>query len=446
MGYVIMIAQFLLSLSILIILHEMGHFLPAKFFRTRVEKFYLFFDPWFSLFRKKIGETEYGIGWLPLGGYVKISGMIDESMDKEQMKKPAQPWEFRSKPSWQRLIIMLGGVTVNFLLGFLLYGMVLFVWGSEYLPASEVKYGYYMDSLARDMGLQHGDKILKVGDSEFERYDVGAFRKEIVINDAKTVTVDRDGHITQIPVDEKFVRLLSNYEYKDVWLFEPRVPCVIKEIQKGTPASESGLQPGDRLLRINDVETPYFDQFYHEIRQHKSEPVQLLVDRDGRENSVSLTTTEQGTIGFAAQTFLDVFKTQREEYSLLRAIPAGFVEGSDFLISQLKAFGKMFRGKIKASESLGGFGTISGLFPKFWSWEAFWRVTAILSLILAFMNLLPIPALDGGHVMFLMYEVITGRKPSDKFMEYATYVGFILIIALILYANGLDFFRWWDGR
>jgi regulator of sigma E protease len=446
MGYVIMIAQFLLSLSILIILHEMGHFIPAKFFRTRVEKFYLFFDPWFSLVRRKIGETEYGIGWLPLGGYVKISGMIDESMDKEQMKGPPQPWEFRSKPSWQRLIIMLGGVTVNFILGFLLYGMVLFIWGSEYLPSSEVRYGYHMDSLAIDMGLQNGDKIIKVGDFEFDRYDVGAFRKEIVINDANTVTVEREGDIIKVPVDPKFVRLLSSYEYKDVWLFEPRVPCIIREIQKGTPAASADLQPGDRLLKINDTETDFFDQFAKEIRKYKSEPVELLVDRDGDQRIVPITTKEDGTIGFAATSFIEIFETKREEYTLLGAIPAGFIEGYDFLASQFKAFGKMFRGKIKASESLGGFGTISSLFPKVWSWEAFWRITAILSLILAFMNLLPIPALDGGHVMFLIFEVITGRKPSDKFMEYATYLGFIIVIALILYANGLDFFRWLDGK
>jgi len=278
MGYLIMIAQFFLSLSFLIVLHELGHFVPAKYFRTRIEKFYLFFDPWFSLFKRKVGDTEYGIGWLPLGGYVKISGMIDESMDKEQMKGPPQPWEFRSKPSWQRLIIMLGGVTVNFLLGFLLFGMVLFVWGSQYLPSSQVQYGYHMDSLALDMGLQHGDKILKVGDFDFNKYDVGAFRKEIVINDANTITIDRGGDISQIPVDEKFVRLLSSYEYKDVWLFEPRVPCLIKEIQKGTPASASDLQPGDRLLKINDTETQFFDQFYHEIRKYKSEPIEILVE------------------------------------------------------------------------------------------------------------------------------------------------------------------------
>ncbi len=443
MGYLIMIAQFILSLSILIILHELGHFLPAKWFRTRVEKFYLFFDPWFSLFKKKVGETEYGIGWLPLGGYVKISGMIDESMDTEQMKGPPQPWEFRSKPAWQRLIIMLGGVTVNFILGFILFGAVLYVWGSEYLPTKNIPHGYAMDSLALDMGLRHGDDILRIGHADFEVYNPGTLRKEIVINDARTVTVRRDGQVMDIPIDPKFVRILSSYRYKDADLFIPRTPSIIAEVLKNSPAEQAGLKPGDQLIAVNGQETPYFHQLYEIVRANKSTPLVFRFVREGREQEVEITTTEEGTIGFARKSPTILFGTETREYGLVEAVPAGVVEGYDFLASQIKAFGKMFSGDIKASESLGGFGTISGLFPKEWSWQIFWRVTAILSLILGFMNLLPIPALDGGHVMFLIWEVLTGRKVSDKVMEYATIIGFAIVIGLVLFANGLDVLRWW---
>ncbi|MCB0668099.1 MAG: RIP metalloprotease RseP [Saprospiraceae bacterium] len=446
MGYAIMIAQFVLSLSILIILHELGHFIPAKWFKTRVEKFYLFFDPWISLFKKKIGETEYGIGWLPLGGYVKISGMIDESMDKEQMKGPPQPWEFRSKPAWQRLIIMLGGVTVNFILGFLLFGMVLFIWGSEYLPTQNIPNGYYVDSLAMEMGLQNGDKILEIGDHAFDRYDIGKFKKEIVINDAKEIKVERDDNVVSLPVDEKFVSKLSSYAYKDAVLFIPRTPTIIKAIAKKSAAEKAGLKPEDRIVAINDIETPFYDQFRKVALDNKNSALTLRYIRDGQEQEVRLQSDENGIIGFEAKNYLDLYETERQEYTVAQAIPAGVVKGYDFLASQIKAFGKMFRGKIKATESLGGFGTISNLFPKVWSWEVFWHVTAVLSLILGFMNLLPIPALDGGHVMFLIYEVVTGRKVSDKFMEYATIVGFAIVIGLVLFANGLDVLRWLNSR
>ncbi len=445
MGYLIMIAQFVLSLSILIVLHELGHFLPAKWFKTRVEKFYLFFDPWFSLVKKKIGETEYGIGWLPLGGYVKISGMIDESMDREQMEGPPQPWEFRSKPAWQRLIIMLGGVTVNFILGFLLFGMILFIWGSDYIPTENVKYGYRVDSLAMDIGLENGDNILSIGSVPFDRYDVGAFKKAIVINDAREMTIERDGERMNLPIDKKYVTILSSYAYKDASLFVPRVPAVIGEVQKKSPAEEAGLQADDQLVAVNGESTPFFHQFYDALMANKAQPITITYDRNGRENDVTLTSMDNGKIGFRSKSYLELLESEKEEYTLGEAIPAGVVEGYDFLASQIKAFGKMFSGEIKATESLGGFGTIGGLFPKVWSWRAFWYVTAVLSLILGFMNLLPIPALDGGHVMFLLYEVVTGRKVSDKFMEYATLVGFAIVIGLVLFANGLDFMRWLKG-
>ena len=423
----------------------MGHFFPAKWFNTRVEKFYLFFDPWFSLFKKKVGETEYGIGWLPLGGYVKIAGMIDESMDREQMKGPPQPWEFRSKPAWQRLVIMLGGVTVNFILGFLLFGMVLFVWGKEYMPTKNIPNGYAVDSLAMDMGLRDGDDILKIGDVPFDIFNPGTLRKEIVINDAKHILIRRDGREKTIDIDPKFVRLLSSYEYKDAQLFSPRIPVIIKEVAKDSPAGRAGLKEGDQLIAVNDQPTPFFDQLSKIIRSNKNNQLTIRYLRENRENEVKVTPTDKGRIGFANVRYIDLYETETREYGFIEAIPAGVVEGYDFLASQIKAFGKMFSGKIKASESLGGFGTISGLFPKQWSWQVFWHVTAILSLILGFMNLLPIPALDGGHVMFLIYEVLTGRKVSDRFMEYATIIGFAIVIGLVLFANGLDVLRWWKS-
>lgn len=442
----VVIAQFALSLSILIVLHELGHFLPAKWFKTRVEKFYLFFDPGFSLFKKKIGETEYGVGWLPLGGYVKISGMVDESLDTEVLKEEPKPWEFRSKPVWQRLIIMLGGVTVNFILGFLIFGLMLWQYGSEYLPSSELQYGLQVDSIAGEMGLQNGDKILAIGGVPWDRYNPGAIRSEIGINNASTITVERDGSEQVINIDPRFTQILTGYEFKDAYLVAPRMPVEVMRVVKDSNAEKAGLQKDDKVLAIGDVETRFFDQFLAEIQHHKGEEITLRVDRDGTRLDLSAQVTEEGTLGFQNYGFEHFFQFATEEYTFAEAIPAGVVKGWDFIMTQIKAFGQMFRGKIKASDSLGGFGTISQLFPDQWDWQAFWRNTAILSLILGFMNLLPIPALDGGHVMFLLIEAVTGRKPSDKVLEIATIIGFVLVIALVLYANGLDVWRWWKGQ
>ncbi|HMO38341.1 MAG TPA: RIP metalloprotease RseP [Saprospiraceae bacterium] len=461
MDILIMAGQLMLSLMILVTLHELGHFMPARWFNTRVEKFYLFFDPWFALFkaRKVNGSwsvasifnknkdypedqkdaTEYGIGWLPLGGYVKIAGMIDESMDTEQMKQPPQPWEFRSKPAWQRLIIMLGGVTVNFILGFLLYAMVLWVWGEAYLPSENVKYGIFVDSLGMEMGLQDGDKVLSVGDAPFVKFNDRLVIREIIINNADNIKVERDGETVRIPVDEKFVSILSSRETKNRLLFGARTPFEVDAVAKNSPAEQAGLQPNDRIIGFNEVATPYFTDFQRLARTHKNQEVTLTLLRNQSDSlQVALTTTEAGTIGVMAKGLSHYFETRRQEYSLAQALPLGVTKGLGFLNDQLKAFGQMFKGRIKVSESLGGLGSIGGMFGGEWVWERFWLMTAILSLILAFMNLLPIPALDGGHVMFLLYEMVSGRKPSDKFLEYATTFGFILVLGLIVYANGLD--------
>ena len=444
MDIVIIVLQFFLSLSILVILHEFGHFLPARLFKTKVEKFYLFFDPWFSIFKKKIGDTEYGIGWIPLGGYVKISGMIDESMDVEQMKGEPQPWEFRSKPTWQRLIIMLGGVIVNFLLGFFLFAVMLAVWGEEYLPNASVKYGIYTDSIAREIGLQDGDKVLRIGDQPFEKFDSRQLLRAIVIDGVKTISVDRNGEEIDVNIDDKYVTELSSFKNKGAFLFGPRMPLVIKDVSSKSGAEAAGLMAGDRILKIDGKDAQYFDQFGRFFKPSPNAAHDVMVLRGMDTVTTNVLSDSKGIMGIQWQPTDYFFEIKRQEYSFLAALPKGVSKGYNFLADQIKAFGKMFSGQIKASDSLGGFATIAQLFPNTWNWESFWHITAILSLILGFMNLLPIPALDGGHVLFLLYEMVSGRKPSDKFMEITTLIGFVLIIGLVLYANGLDVWRWFS--
>ncbi|MFT4663468.1 MAG: regulator of sigma E protease [Polaribacter sp.] len=443
MGLLITIGQLILSLSILIILHELGHFIPARMFGTRVEKFYLFFDPWFELFKFKRGDTEYGIGWLPLGGYVKISGMIDESMDREQMKQPAEPWEFRSKKAWQRLVIMLGGVTVNFILGFFLYGMVLFTWGESFMPTKNIVDGIYVDSLGMELGLQDGDKILRIDEAPFDKFNDGLVKQAIIFNDAKVITVDRNGSEVNLPIDPDFIGKLTAYENKGQGLFGPRYPVVVKELSEDDnyPAKKAGILEGDKIIAVNNSPTPFYHNYEKLAIANKGKKIDVSILRSRDTLSIPLTLLETGQMGVIVQ--LPEF--DKEKYSFFPAMVAGTQKGWSFLADQITAFGHMFKGKIKASESLGGFASIGKMFGDTWDWERFWKMTAILSLILGFMNLLPIPALDGGHVMFLLYEVISGRKPSDRFMEISTIAGFVIVMGLVLYANGMDVVRWWKG-
>jgi regulator of sigma E protease len=435
-----MIGQLVLSLSILIILHEMGHFIPARLFGTRVEKFYLFFDAGFSLFKKKIGDTEYGIGWLPLGGYVKISGMIDESFDKEQMDAPPQPWEFRTKPAWQRLVIMLGGVTVNFILGFFIYGMVLWVWGEEYLPNENVTEGIFVDTLGMELGLEDGDKIISIGEKQFEIFNDRQLVQSISIDNADNIKVNRGGSTVTLPVDNTWANKLIAHENKDKTIFGPRMLFKADSVLVGSPAEEAGLLKNDRIIGLNDTKTEYFHEFFRAVKELKETEVTVHILRNQTDSmSYTMTTQKDGTIGVAPVGF----DTKRIDYTYGEALPEGYNKGVSFLSTQLKAFGQMFRGKIDASESLGGFASIGKMFGGEWNWERFWLMTAILSLILAFMNLLPIPALDGGYVMFLIFEVVTGIKPSDRVIEVANTVGFVLVLGLLLYANGLDIVRAW---
>jgi regulator of sigma E protease len=441
MGVLTMIAQLILSLSILVVLHELGHFAPAKWFKTKVEKFYLFFDVKFALLKKKIGETEYGIGWLPLGGYVKIAGMIDESMDKEQMKQPPQPWEFRSKPAWQRLIIMLGGVTVNFILGFLIFGLMLWGYGKEYLDNDKLQYGIYVDSLGTELGLRDGDKLISIGGEKVTEFSASMLRKEIVLNNAKQVIIIRDSQQQTINVDPKFVQVLSSGDYNTYSVIGPRIPFVVGKVNDGSHAAKAGIQAGDEIVYVNNRPAKFQHEVVKALRDAKGTNVNIGYVRNGQQAETNVDIDENGKIGISLKSAAEFGWTGREDYSLARAIPGGFTEGVAFMGDWFKGIAQLFRGNVKAKDSLGGFITITKLFSTSWDWESFWRITGILSFILAIMNLLPIPALDGGHVMFLLYEVVTGRKPSDKFMEYSTYVGFAIVLGLLILANGLDIMR-----
>jgi|SRR4051812_11655542 len=429
-------AQFILSLSILIVLHELGHFIPAKLFKTRVEKFYLFFDPKFSLFKVKKGETEYGIGWLPLGGYVKISGMIDESMDKEQMALPPQPWEFRAKPAWQRLIIMLGGVTVNVLLGIFIYAMILFAWGEEYLPTENAKYGIAVDSLGEKIGLRDGDMILSVNHQAVPNFNKVAY--EVLINKATSIEVERDGKQLSLPVSEDN---LSEMIQSKSFLVEPRFPFEVDTAFAGSPAAKAGIKKNDRIIAVAGEPTPYFQDVPKILRKNKNKTIDVVLVRNQDTITLRPTVSADGYIHVDPYfNFNHYFETASKKYSLFAAFPAGIHRANETFGSYLKQMKLLFTVK-GAHKEVGGFLSMGKNMSKTWDWPRFWSFTAFLSIVLAIMNILPIPALDGGHVMFLLYEVITRRKPNDKFLEYAQYVGMFLLLALLLYANGNDVMR-----
>ncbi|MCJ7446696.1 MAG: RIP metalloprotease RseP [Bacteroidales bacterium] len=439
MTILIRILQFIMSLSILVLIHELGHFVFARYFKTRVEKFYLFFDPWFSLFKFKKGDTEYGVGWLPLGGYCKISGMIDESLDREQMKQPPQPWEFRSKPAWQRLLIMTGGVVFNFLLAILIYVFVLYAWGETYLPTSNVKYGIETDSTGHAIGLMNGDKILSVDNKYIDNFM--QITADIILNDRKTIQVERDRQKLNIPIPTDYIaKLLKNKGQID-----PRTPFnpyVISKHAKESPAKDAGVQVGDELISLDDIRFTYFDEFQKYLQENRNRPVVLNILRDGKGLNIPVIPTAAGLLGVYCNRSITMFfdlKTIR--YGFFQSIPAGISKGFRTIVDYLKQFKLIFSKDTKAYESLGGFITIGSIFPGEWDWQVFWNLTAFLSIILAVINILPIPALDGGYVMFLLYEVVTGRKPSDKFLEYAQITGMILLLALLIFANGNDILR-----
>jgi regulator of sigma E protease len=439
MTILIKILQFLLSLSIIVIIHEFGHFVFAKLFITRVEKFYLFFDPWFALFKRKIGETEYGIGWIPLGGYVKISGMIDESMDREQMKQPPQPWEFRSKPTGQRLMIMIGGVLFNFISALLIYTLVLYACGETFLPTANVKYGIVTDSVGYSIGLRNGDKILSVDNHKIENF--AQITSDIVLNSRKTIQVDRNGEILNIAIPTEYIAQMLKGNGK----IEPRQPFspyVIAGFGKESPGKLAGMLEGDELIGLDGKKFEWYDEFQKYLSDNRTRSVVTNILRKGELIDIPVVPTSKGFLGIASsRAYSQIFELRTLKYGFFESIPAGISKGFRTIGDYLKQFKVIFSKNTKAYESLGGFITIGSIFPGVWDWQAFWNLTALLSIILAVMNILPIPALDGGHVIFLLYEVITGRKPSDKFLEYAQMTGMILLIALLILANGNDIMR-----
>lgn len=446
MSVLTQISQLILGLSILVILHEGGHFIFAKIFKTRVEKFYLFFNPWFSIFKFKKGETEYGLGWLPLGGYVKISGMIDESMDKEAMKQEPKPWEFRSKPAHQRLLIMIGGVLVNLLLGIFLYWMVLFVWGETKLPVANMEDGVWVvNPLTEDLGIQTGDKIVSIDGNE-DLY-LSQMNSAIAYSEEKTIIINRDGKEMTIDIPENFLEQMIDSKSSSA-LFMWRIPFIISNIPDTSHNAFSGLKTHDRVIGIDSVDIEYWDEFEDAAKGFVGKKVMLKVERENQIKEIEVEIDDSAKVGVVPAWFsvddlvrLKTYEFEIKKYGFFESIPAGFNMAIDKLTNYVKGLGLLFKPETGALKGLGGFGTIMKLYDTSWNWHVFWEMTAFLSLILAFMNILPIPALDGGHVLFLLVEMVTGKKPSDKFLEYAQLVGMVILIGLLVVANGNDILR-----
>ncbi|MFB0909964.1 MAG: RIP metalloprotease RseP [Flavobacterium sp.] len=442
MDIFIKLSQFLMSLSLLIVLHELGHFIPAKLFKTRVEKFYLFFDVKYSLLKKKIGDTEYGIGWLPLGGYVKISGMIDESMDKEQMALPPQPWEFRSKPAYQRLIIMLGGVTVNFILAFIIYIGMAFAYGDTYIANADLKDGLIIENQAMlNAGFKTGDKIISVDGTKIVKFDNDINIKVVL---GKEILIERNGKQQTIKMPIDIIDQLSQFEKTPI--VGIRMPFVIGAVTD--ESSNKEMQPKDIVTALNGQPTRYFDQAKTILENNKGKTISATVLRDQKEKEIQVTINNDGMLGvqlgglsFDSMEKLGYYKVSKEEFGFLASIPVGIIKGKNQVVGYGKQLKMIFSPSTGAYKQVGGFKAIFDIFPSTWSWETFWTITALLSIMLGVMNLLPIPALDGGHVMFLLYEIISGKKPSDKFLENAQMVGFVLLISLLLFANGNDIYK-----
>ncbi|MFN8284221.1 MAG: RIP metalloprotease RseP [Chitinophagales bacterium] len=443
------IILFILSLSILVVLHELGHFIPAKLFGTRVHKFYLFFDflfPFpdklnFSLFKKKIGDTEYGIGWFPFGGYVQIAGMADETQDAEALKNSEpQPWEFRSKKPWQRLIIMIGGVTVNMLLAMVIFSGLLWKYGEEKLPMKNVTNGIAIeDSLAYDLGLQNGDKLIAINGKEIETFEY--FQKDMILNSAKTVTIERAGNKIDLVVKDDFLNKLI--KLKKQMIISPRIITIVGDVASGSNAEKAGLKKGDKFISVDSVATPFFDQLKEQLKIHAGEKVVLNIDRNGKPVTLNAEVTKEGKLGFAADAdYTKYFKTVKTDYNFVAAIPAGTTKAFETLGNYFKSIKMLFEPKgPKLKDSVGGFASMAKMFPDTFDWQSFWILTATISVILAFMNILPIPMLDGGYVLFLIYEMIVGKPLPDKVQNVAQSIGMIFILGLLLFANGMDFIR-----
>lgn len=441
MEVLIKIIQFFMSLSLLVAIHEFGHFIVARMFKIRVEKFYIFFDPWFSLFKFKRGDTEYGMGWVPLGGYVKIAGMIDESMDLEQMKAPVQPWEFRAKPAWQRFCVMVAGVVMNVLLAVLIYSGIRYVWGESYMANADVKWGYEFNEAAERMGFRDGDKVLTVDGEELDA--VGDLRSMLLLTEGdREVVVERGGEklTLSIPFDE-MLAMRRNREYED--LYTLRVPFIIDSIASAS-ASAAGLKVGDEVVACNEHENVSATTMTTSLlQQYSGDTVTLRVLRAGAEQELRVPVGEDGKIGVMLKA--DLFQPRTREFTLLQAIPAGAALAGETIADYWEQLKLIFQPKTKMYEELGGFISIGKIFPSEWNWLQFWSMTAFLSIILAVMNILPIPGLDGGHALFTLWEMLTGRKASDKFLEVMQYIGLAILFVLLVYANGNDIYRLFVG-
>ena len=434
-SFLIKAAQLVVALSLLVIIHELGHFMWARIFKIRVEKFYLFFNPWFSLFKwkPKNSETTYGIGWLPLGGYVKIAGMIDESMDKEQMAQEPKPWEFRSKPAWQRLLVMTGGVLNNFILAFVIYTGIAWYWGEKTIPFQNAYEGMDFTPAAQALGFRNGDILLEADGKLIDALNRSALfdmleAREVTVlrnhRDTVAIALPKDA-VMKLPQDEQFMAF--------------RIPVFVKQIMPGEPAAKAGMQEGDRIIAVGDSLTPSYTELSPALMAYAGKETTVTVQRGDRKVTLKATPTEGGKLGFGLKSPDEIFEWYTTSYNLLEAVPKGIGTGTNMLTTYVGSLKHLF--SKEGAEQIGGFGAIGSLFPPKWNWRTFWEMTAFLSIILGFMNIIPIPALDGGHVMFLLWEVVTRRKPSEKFLEYAQTAGMFLLLALLVYANSNDIYR-----
>jgi len=431
-------AQFILSFSIIVVLHELGHFIPARLFGARVEKFYLFFNPGFSLWKKKIGDTEYGLGWIPFGGYVKISGMIDESMDKEQMNKAPESYELRSKPAYQRLIVMLGGVIVNVILAIVIFIGIAWFWGDNFLPAKNLSYGIHPTEISKKMGLQDGDII--VGLDQKELKDFFELESKIVLEDSKTIQIKRGDSFLSLSIPTTVAAELSNANNATAFVL-PLFPVIVDSIGKSAVMVEGSFQKNDTLLSINGESVKYQHEFIEVKKKYSDSLVTVIAKRGMDTVTVRTLINNKAQLGLFVKLPMQLFKTVHQAYSFAEAIPTGIQRCFTTLDNYVTGIKQIFTGKVNPNDSLGSLISIGNTFPSQWDWERFWTLTAVFSIVLGFMNVLPIPALDGGHALFILFEMITGRKPSDKFMEYAQIAGMVLMFGLMLYALGLDFWR-----
>jgi regulator of sigma E protease len=431
-------AQFILSFSIIVVLHELGHFIPARLFGARVEKFYLFFNPGFSLWKKKIGDTEYGLGWIPFGGYVKIAGMIDESMDKEQLNKAPESYELRSKPAYQRLIVMLGGVIVNVILAIVIFIGIAWFWGDDFLPAKNLSYGIHPTEISKKMGLKDGDIIVALDQKELT--DFFELESKIVLEEAKTIQVKRGDSILSLSIPTTVASELSNANNATAFVL-PLFPVIVDSIGKAAVVVEGSFQKNDTLLSINGESVQYQHEFIEVKKKYSDSLVTVIAKRGMDTVKIRTLINNKAQLGLFVKLPLQLFKTVHQNYSFAEAIPTGIQRCFTTLDNYVTGIKQIFTGKVNPNDSLGSLISIGNTFPSQWDWERFWTLTAVFSIVLGFMNVLPIPALDGGHALFILFEMITGRKPSDKFMEYAQIAGMILMFGLMLYALGLDFWR-----